>query len=239
MYLFGLCCLFIIVTLFLLACTDDCTNIEYLKFDSGVSFSIENKLLKQFALKFKNLKRLHFDFHFKCDPYVLLLWKLFNQMNDNHNSIQVELEIDCYLEEKNLEYNKLCQYIEQEHLKISKIQIKFSQHTSKNKYTQQLINHKHLKQLTFNCVYDRNGEKLREIINYMSNTYSSTLNTNETNKTNKTNKMYKSLNSIKIAKRTAPINIADINLFLSMKLIVDKQLWYDNINLLIYLYICI
>ena len=146
-------------------------------------------------------------------------WKLFEEMTDN--SIQVELVIGRDMTADL--YNKLCQYIEQEHLRINKIKISLNSRI-KNKYIEQLVDNNALKHLTFGHQGGFSGTDRKQvsfITNYMSNKYSSS----QTSK-DEMSKIYNSLCSIKLENiMDKQIELDLINVFLTMKLIVGRQLW--------------
>ena len=190
--------------------TDDCSNIEYIYFND-VSFSFDDSmlLLKQFALKFKNLKKLKFNFRNKCDSCVLLLWKLFNNNNNSNNSNIIDVELIFHRSTKTDLYNKLCQLVEQEHLKINKIEIELDEFdrnwNDKCKYINKLFDNENLKQLTFDCNLDTKTQKLSSMIYYLSK------------------KDEISVNSIKVQ------NIKKLNVvthMLTMKFVIAKQILY-------------
>ena len=131
---------------------DDCSSIECLKL-GFVSFSesINELVLKQLALKFKNLKQLQCFIYGRCDSRLLLFWKHLTPIIVANNTL-VELKTSHFFFGN--EFDRLTKAIEQEKLAIDKIEIDIHNlcWDLKFKYIKKLIVNPNLKYLIISTI---------------------------------------------------------------------------------------
>ena len=160
----------------------DCSGIKFLHFHN-VTFSFNDQLLiKQFAMKFKNLNRLKFGFLNQCDSGVLLFWKSLKETIDKNN-VKIELKMKQYLNKK--EYNKLNSIIDESKLKIDQIYVVIDDRYNNQDCIKKIIVNSNLKWLDI-YVTTGNSQALSSIISHISNKYT----TNE--------KLFELLNTVAI-----------------------------------------
>ena len=204
----------------------DCSNIKVLKFLFDVSFSFSDdmeddpKLLEKYklvlqklALKFTNLKQFSMFFLEGCDLGVLTFWQLLEPIIKANNT-SVELETSSILSSTNL--NKMIDIIDKSDLTIDKIKVaiseRFRTNNSKVQSIGKLICNPSLKHLILvDGLHMTKSEGLSYMINYISNTYLSNMNT-----------AFKLLNIIEIEGNAKVDVIKDL---LKMKIITDKRIF--------------
>ena len=190
---------------------DDCSNIQQLTFDIRESFSLPKTkkllLLKQFALKFINLKQLKLYFRAKCNSSILLFWKFLKPIIETNNTF-IELRISNVLF-KNI-FPKLNNTISEAKLSVDKIDFAYlkSIWNSQFKCIKTIIesDNSNLQYFKFNC--GKGIESLSQIIKYISN---NTL-------------LFKSLYVIEFEGQ-GHSSLQLINDILAMKIIIDKKLF--------------